>query len=586
MANSIVKLTLESNDYERKLRDAKKQWESFTKSLGVNLSKFTAVGVAATAVTGAIKVFGDTIKSNGAKMKEWESTVKSAQSVYEGFLTSLNNGDISGFLSRIGSIISATKDATDALRDLELYNAFNKDKIDKASNAYSAAQTAYRKNPSAMNGAYLFQANKQVMKELEELRTRTESTLKEELGKIAAQKLPEHLRNTFVNDFLKDPYGTITNAQGIYKTEISGNKQYYKGDLVSNPPGNNGVYKINIGNGRWRNMTAGEQEEFELKRAYTQINEEQLKSLETLRDKIQNVNNQIDRQENTYTRDTTEKVSVGSRSVGAALRGSKKKTGNDFPEGSLGYYIALVRGLRDQQQYVTNGIQYQELEKDIAKYNYNITGIKYGKLDATGLGMNLSLANMGVVMPTREDIIKRGQRQIEGYQGYKGKQQMTNEEKLALMASGISQMTGGIGSIAGGIEQLGIELPKGLKEIVNTLGGIATIIGGISSTVTAVGVLSAIPFLANGGVVHAAGGVFVPGHSYSGDRVPAMLNSGELVLNRAQQGNLASQLSGGALGNLNLTARVQGSDLILAIDNTNKSAGKGKMMTMRFNHNG
>ena len=38
-------------------------------------------------------------------------------------------------------------------------------------------------------------------------------------------------------------------------------------------------------------------------------------------------------------------------------------------------------------------------------------------------------------------------------------------------------------------------------------------------------------------------GGIVPGNSWSGDKVPAMVNSGELILNRAQQNNIAGQLS-------------------------------------------
>ena len=69
-----------------------------------------------------------------------------------------------------------------------------------------------------------------------------------------------------------------------------------------------------------------------------------------------------------------------------------------------------------------------------------------------------------------------------------------------------------------------------------------------------------IPKFADGGLIgRAAGGIMIPGNSMSGDnlRLPVDggrgmigVNSGELILNRAQQGNLASQLEGGGMENL------------------------------------
>lgn len=160
---------------------------------------------------------------------------------------------------------------------------------------------------------------------------------------------------------------------------------------------------------------------------------------------------------------------------------------------------------------------------------------------------------------------------------FKGETDKSGAGNLSQMASGISQMTGGISSIAGGIEQLGIDIPEGLDKVVNTLGGISTIISGIASTVTAIGVLSAFPFR-NGGIVpHAAGGWQVPGHDYS-DRTPVLVSSGELILNRAQQGNLASQLGGG-IGDLNLTAEVDSEKIIFAVNNRYKRTGRGEIVT-------
>jgi len=67
------------------------------------------------------------------------------------------------------------------------------------------------------------------------------------------------------------------------------------------------------------------------------------------------------------------------------------------------------------------------------------------------------------------------------------------------------------------------------------------ILAGLSGAATAVqiGLLAANPpkppQFADGGIV--------PGNSYSGDRVTALVNSGELILNRSQQDNIAEQLT-------------------------------------------
>jgi hypothetical protein len=84
--------------------------------------------------------------------------------------------------------------------------------------------------------------------------------------------------------------------------------------------------------------------------------------------------------------------------------------------------------------------------------------------------------------------------------------------------------------------------------------------------------------LAGGGVVHAAGGYTVPGNLYSGDQVPAMLNSGELVLNRAQQSTLASQLQGQDK-QMHVVGEVQGEKIILVANRTFRRRGQGEIVT-------
>lgn len=158
-----------------------------------------------------------------------------------------------------------------------------------------------------------------------------------------------------------------------------------------------------------------------------------------------------------------------------------------------------------------------------------------------------------------------------------------------------STVVGGIGSIVSGIEAMGVEIPDGIKSVLTALQGITSIISGISAIASLILVatqvtagtsaVKAIPVigwaLARGGIVHAAGGYQVPGNNYSGDMVPAMLNSGEMVLSRAQQNILAGTLEGNGLQNMKLSAVARGEDLFLVMNRFTRRSGKGELVTWK-----
>jgi hypothetical protein len=145
------------------------------------------------------------------------------------------------------------------------------------------------------------------------------------------------------------------------------------------------------------------------------------------------------------------------------------------------------------------------------------------------------------------------------------------------------EIMGGVNSIASGIEQLGIELPQGLRDVLGGIQGIMSIVQGITSILLVIEALneiqtttSAIPLFSRGGVVHAAGGI-VAGNTYSGDQIPAMLNAGEVVLNRAQTGALASQLQDNGGGNGRIVGVLRGEDIALVADRWGRRTGKGEL---------
>ena len=104
---------------------------------------------------------------------------------------------------------------------------------------------------------------------------------------------------------------------------------------------------------------------------------------------------------------------------------------------------------------------------------------------------------------------------------------------------------------------------------------IAAAAASTASMITTISSIHQATGYANGGIVG--------GNSYSGDNVgPVMLDAGELILNRAQQANVAQGLQGNNIHDLNLSATIKGEDIRLAINNNGRRTGRGEYVTTRF----
>ena len=185
-----------------------------------------------------------------------------------------------------------------------------------------------------------------------------------------------------------------------------------------------------------------------------------------------------------------------------------------------------------------------------------------------------------------------------GQQRAKNEIEKGNESALSYAKKQLAvadTMAGNLGNILSGLTKMGIELPEGLSAIVEGTQSIISIVTSIMTLVSIISTLTAVKstpivgwLLAGGGVaggsrgrgvIHAAMGTVVPGNTYSGDQVPAMLNAGEVVLNRSQVSTLASTLQGTGMQNMNLQAIVTGEQLRFILNTNSRRRGKGEYVT-------
>lgn len=132
-------------------------------------------------------------------------------------------------------------------------------------------------------------------------------------------------------------------------------------------------------------------------------------------------------------------------------------------------------------------------------------------------------------------------------------------QKMFTIAASIAQLTAQFAAI-----------PKGAdiwSWIAGTVAGVATLTSAIAAINSA-----------TGGGKYADGGI-IPGNSYSGDNLTAHVNSGELILNTAQQGVIANELQQNSQHYESHQPYITSEMIYLGLNNYLMRRGKGEIVT-------
>ena len=284
------------------------------------------------------------------------------------------------------------------------------------------------------------------------------------------------------------------------------------------------------------------------------------------------------------------KADLSASELGSDMFNALTEQLNDASSLSNLISYALKNGIEASDLSEASNVLFQQLlgEGDIP--DEALESLKNAIGETLGKSLNLS-EDGGLSENKKED-----NKEWEGFQKSIG--------NLSNAMSGLTTITSGLQAIGIKIDGDFANFLSGLQGAISIIQGVITIINALSvpaetantvatyANTAAIGSLAAalhsntisrwIKPWAEGGVVHAAMGITVPGNNFSGDLVPAMVNSGELILNKAQQGNLLAQMEGGGMRNLHLTTEVSGDNLRIILQNNNELHGYGEVFTFNM----
>lgn len=556
---SLIRIKADTNDYERSIKQAQKTWNDFTKGLGLNVGKLTAVGAAIGAVTGALKVVKDAFFKNEEQLDEWGRTVKSAESLYGGFLNALNTGNISGYLQNMNNIVNAARAAYDAMDALGTFNAFNQINQAKAQTNLTNAIADFREGTGSKDAVRL--AADALKNELQQRQKYEQEAYDAAVSNLAAQ------RGVSASDLMKAMSGSYGNYQTLKNVMPTGSKTVFQ---------SNGQF----GGTTSYNVAVPANEAERLGEALRQLNDTEIQSLQALGAAAQRTANEI---ANT------------DKQVARVLRGNTGGTGSNGGNGtsnketyvpaigSIDEMRAKVKDLQDEFNKTADQSIRGQLLVAIDEAQKKLDFISGKGLTPVSRYSGTLSDKLGIGFDTSKELKK-----IEGAElDDNDKATDTTIQAIKENMNNVRDITSSVSGILNGIQNMGIEIPEEISRafgILQTMSSvltailtITTLIKGEQEIQTGASIFKAIFPFAAGGVVHAAGGYEVPGN-YGYDAVPALLQSGELVLNKSQQGVLAASLQDSAAGrSQNLLAKVKGTDLIVMLDRAGRMTGKGEL---------
>ena len=538
--------------------------------IGVPVEMFTKLGAAAAGIGAALKVATDALKQNEEFMDAWGVATETASTMYSGFLNALNTGDFSGFFRSMDDIVLAARAAYDAMDELGTFNAFTQINKEKSKTEFQQSIADYREGTGSKDAVVA--ASQKLIGELETQRQKEQEAYIKEIERIAAER---GVSSDLLKQALSGSYGDYQAIKEVQAPRIS--------------------YQSMTGTGRKYTveeiLPRSEWSEIELLgdmlRKFTDDELNALQALGAQANRTATEMEQVRRQAIRFT--------GGGSKEGGGKSTPIVKAKEVLPAGSIAEVKARIAELNKAYEMAGDAstrdrirIQIEDLKRELEMMSTPMTGL--GQI--IPLEVELLDTSKEALDKEMEELRKRlGLEPIKlGVQvGTDGKGTVETakqtEKAWGAAANAISAIGGALqqiedpsAKVAGIIMQAVANIALGFAQAAaSPATGAAGVFGWIAAATAGVATMAStiasIKSVTKGGF---ANGGIVPGNSFSGDNLHTSdygINSGELILNRAQQNTIASQLQGGA-ANIRVQGFVKGHDILLAGSNYALSTGK------------
>ena len=610
-ADLFVRILFKNNEFDRSINKSKGTVRSFQsdieKSTG-GFNKFiSGAGSAAGMISkfagglglaiGTMEIFGKAIDSNSKLQDKYRTAMETGKTVTDQFFSAIYSGDWTIFNAGISEAIDNARSFANEYRKVQKSLVVNKIGFEQKDALKNQLEAIIEDDTKSI-----------------EERTKAQSELDRLLimGVADLREMSDNA-NTALKSMIKSATGTGRfvnegNAQGLVLKvydETSDLRKDLEKYRAARDAANMGQSLFQIkGKGSYWDWS-GLQKEYE---AYSQgardRNDELLRLSDSLNDDLFNRFKDLFDEINDLNdkAGTWEKDRAGAKDeilgAKANIENERKRRAEEESKkpmkGSIDYLNAQISSLTKKLNTETDEAVRQGIRTAIEKINkekYNI------ELEATlGRLKPMEGDKFGVSAKGRNatEDIKSGYISVKGISSDAIKSNYEYADSLGAigsMMSSVSQLTNeGAASwlsyASNIIQAVGQALPQlsalatknasvaatGAAASVSSIPVVGWVMAG-TAVASVIAAMANVPKFANGGIV--------PGNLYSGDRVPAMVNSGEMILNRSQQGRLFDILNskGGVNGkDVRVTGEVvvSGEQMKILLDNTNRKLRRGR----------